>query len=54
MSVELAAKIQLGLDDLATVREQLTPLLCYPPGAEAGVIERAAACAMLHSFYTEN
>jgi hypothetical protein len=37
---------------LAAVREQLTQLISLPE-TSAGVIERAAACAMLHSFYTE-
>jgi hypothetical protein len=39
--------------DSAGAVEQLTPLISLPPGALVGVIERAAACAMLHSFYTE-
>ena len=53
MSRDLAKKLRLGLEELATVREQLTPLASLSPGASVGVIERAAACAMLHSFYTE-
>jgi hypothetical protein len=40
----------LGLDQLRAVRDQLTPLMAL---TDASVIERAAACAMLHSFYTE-
>jgi len=52
VSGDLAKKIRLGLGELATVREQLTPLMSLPD-ASAGVIERAAACAMLHSFYTD-
>jgi hypothetical protein len=52
VSSDLAKKIRLGLEELATVREQLTPLVSLTD-ASAGVIERAAACAMLHSFYTE-
>lgn len=52
VSSDLAKKIRLGRGELATVREQLTPLIGLPD-ASAGVIERAAACAMLHSFYTE-
>ena len=52
VSSELAKKFRLGLEELATIREQLTPLISLP-AASAGVIERAAACAMLHSFYTE-
>ena len=53
MSHDLPKKLRLGLEELATVREQLTPLISLPPDASVGVIERAAACAMLHSFYTE-
>jgi hypothetical protein len=53
VSRDLAAKIELGLDNLATVREQLTPLISQLPNAQGGAIETAAACAMLHSFYTE-
>jgi hypothetical protein len=52
VSSDLAKKLRLGLEELATIREQLTPLISLPD-ASAGVIERAAACAMLHSFYTE-
>lgn len=52
VSSDLAKKIRLGLEELAIVREQLTPLMCLPE-TSVGVIERAAACAMLHSFYTE-
>ena len=53
MSRDLAVEIRLGLEELATVREQLNPLISMPPDATVGVIETAAACAMLHSFYTE-
>lgn len=53
MSRELAIKIQLGLEELTTIREQFQPLIAISSGAEASVIETAAACAMLHSFYTE-
>jgi hypothetical protein len=53
VSRDLAKKLQLGLDELALVREQLAPLIAVPLDAPVGVIERAAACAMLHSFYTE-
>ena len=52
MSSDLAKKLRLGLEELATVRDELTPLISLPD-TSAGVIERAAACAMLHSFYTE-
>ena len=53
MSVDLATKIQLGLDEFATVREQMGPLIAKPLNSKVGDIETAAACAMLHSFYTE-
>lgn len=53
MSVDLATKIQLGLEAFATVREQMAPLIAKPTGSKAGEIETAAACAMLHAFYTE-
>ncbi len=53
MSRDLATKIQLGLEELATVRQQVSPLIAKPSGYEAGDIENAAASAMLHSFYTE-
>lgn len=53
MSHDLATKIQLGLEELAVIREQFNPLLTRSPDATVGVIETAAACAMLHSFYTE-
>lgn len=53
MSGDLAVKVRLGLDDLATVREQLSPLIAKAADSKVGAIETAAACAMLHSFYTE-
>jgi hypothetical protein len=37
---------------LRLVREQFEPLISKPADASVGVIETAAACAMLHSFYT--
>ena len=52
MSSDLADKLRLSPGELATVREQFAPLICLPE-TSVGVIERAAACAMLHSFYTE-
>ena len=52
MSSDLAEKVRLGLAELATIREQFAPLLCLPD-ATVGIMERAAASAMLHSFYTE-
>ena len=53
MSSELARKIQVGLEELAIVRGQFDALLSIEPDADPGVIETSAACAMLHSFYTE-
>ena len=46
-------KLRLGLEELATVREQFTPLISLSPGASVGVIERAAACAMYGQTETE-
>jgi hypothetical protein len=53
VSADLVAKIQLGLEELATVREQIALLISSLPASKVGDIEIAAACAMLHSFYTE-
>lgn len=53
MSSELAIKIQLGLEELAVVRQQFQPLISLLSESTVGVIETSAACAMLHSFYTE-
>jgi hypothetical protein len=53
VSHELAIKIRLGLEELAIVREHFQPLISLSSEATVGVIETAAACAMLHSFYTE-
>jgi hypothetical protein len=53
VSHELAIKIQLVLEELAIIREQFQPLISMSSDAPVGVIETAAACAMLHSFYTE-
>jgi hypothetical protein len=53
VSSELSRKIQVGLEEFATVRQQFDSLLSIPPGADPSVIEISAACAMLHSFYTE-
>lgn len=53
MSAELAIKIQLGLDELALIRERMLPLIAKASEAQIGDLETAAACAMLHSFYTE-
>ena len=53
MSDDLAIKIRLELDQLSIVREGMAELIAKPPEYDAGTIETAAACAMLHSFYTE-
>jgi len=53
VSDDLANRIQLGLEELATVREQISLLISSLPASKVGDIETAAACAMLHSFYTE-
>jgi len=50
VSHDLAVKIQLDLEELAIVREQFRSLTSVTSEAKAGVIETAAACAMLHSF----
>ena len=53
MSANLATKIELGLEELSTVREQLNPFIGRPVDFNMSTIETAAVCAMLHSFYTE-
>ena len=53
MSSDLARKIRVGLEEFATVRVQFESLQALPLGADPGVIQTSAACAMLHSFYTE-
>ena len=53
MSANLAAKIQLGLDELAVIRGMMSPLIARTGESELPVMETAAACTMLHSFYTE-
>jgi hypothetical protein len=55
VSRELATKIQLNLEELATLVEQFKPLtsISVNSGSQVGVVETSAACAMLHSFYTE-
>ena len=53
MSGDLAVTVRLGLGALATIRDQMSPLIAMPPDSKVDVIETAAACAMLHSFYTE-
>lgn len=53
MSADLAEKIQLGLDELAVIRGMMSPLIARTGEPELPVMETAAACTMLHSFYTE-
>jgi len=53
VSVKLAEKIQFGLDELAVIRDMMSPLIARTSEPELPVIETAAACTMLHSFYTE-
>ena len=53
MSPDLAIRIQLGLGELDQIREQMSPLIARTDEPELPVMETAAACAMLHSFYTE-
>jgi hypothetical protein len=53
VSADLAAKIQLGLDELDVIRGMMSPLIARTGEPELSVIETAAACTMLHSFYSE-
>ena len=53
MSADLATRIQLGLDELLEIKDQMSPLIARTGEQELSVMETAAACAMLHSFYTE-
>jgi len=53
VSAKLAEKIQLGLDELAVITGMMSPLIARTREPELPVIETAAACTMLHSFYTE-
>ena len=53
MSGDLSTRIQLGLEEFATIREHITPLISKTSDSRVGDIETAAACAMLHSFHTE-
>jgi hypothetical protein len=53
VSRDLAIKIHLGLEELALVHEKFKPLISIPSDAVVGDMETAAACAMLHSLYTE-
>ena len=53
MSDKLSTKIRLGMDQLQAVTSQITVLLDKPFDFPVGTLEINAACAMLHSFYTE-
>jgi len=53
VSHELSIKLRLGFEELAVIHKQFEPLILMSSDAPVGVIETAAACAMLHSFYTE-
>jgi hypothetical protein len=53
VSGDLGARIQLGLEEVAQIREQMTPLIARVSEPNLPILETAAACAMLHSFYTE-
>jgi hypothetical protein len=53
VSANLDAKIQLGLDELAVIRDMMSPLIARTGEPELPVMETAAACTMLHSSYTE-
>ena len=45
MSVDLAAKIQLGLEEFETVREQMAPLIAKPLDSNVGDIGFVRHCA---------
>ena len=53
MSANLAAKIQLGLDELNVITGMLSPLERRTGEPELPVMETAAACTTLHSFFAE-
>lgn len=53
MSASLGRKIQLRLDEPGLTRAMLAPLIARTGEQELPVMETAAACSMLHSFYTE-
>lgn len=50
MSPKLVKQISLGLEELAGIREQLLPLIAKTSDPTLGVLETAAASAMLHRF----
>ena len=53
MSDKLSTEIRLGMDQLQAVTLQISVLLDKPSDFPVGTLEINAACAMLHSFYTE-
>lgn len=53
MSSNLVERIRLDLDQLAIVRSEMEPLIARAGDSELTTLERAAASAMLHSFYTQ-
>lgn len=53
MSDRLSTGIRLGMDQLQAVTLQISVLLDKPSDFPVGTLEINAACAMLHSFYTE-
>jgi hypothetical protein len=48
---DLDTRIQFGLDELVGIRIQMSPLIARTGEQELPVMETAAACAMLHSFF---
>ena len=53
MSRELARQLEVALEELEAIHQQFPLLTQKTLASEPGVIETAAACSMLHSFYTE-
>jgi hypothetical protein len=53
MSVELSTRIRLGLDELTAVRAEMSPLSAKISEPTLDAIQVYAACALLHSYYTE-
>jgi hypothetical protein len=48
---DLDTRIQFGLDELVGIRIQMSPPIARTGKQELPVMETAAACAMLHSFF---
>ena len=53
MSDRLSEEVRLGMDQLLAVTLQIAVLRDKPSDFPMGTLEINAACAMLHSFYTE-